>query len=184
MAIDDLKSLSSLVGEEVARIVVAFLASVALNAFLLFGARAAWALYSETNVGEVFLQKYEGLGVQIDSLFSQPTFEFSSTVTLAVFTYTFLIALVMHFIYIRHYLYEPYPLFVKGLWVVMVTIFLVVQLEGEIHIPENFALAFMVVLPSVLCSLPVFLMVMNHAVPDLVTGTVRTVEWVRDRLLG
>jgi len=180
---DDLKSYVHLLGEEIARLVVGFVASVFLVALLLFGARAAWALYSETNVGEVFLLKHDALGSQIDSLFAQQIFEFSFSVSLSVFLYVALIALVMHFLYIRHYLYEPFPIAIKGVWILVVTFFLASVLQDSLATPQSFLLTYTTILPAVLCSLPTFLMVMDHTMPDLVTAMVRTVEWFRDKVI-
>jgi len=178
-----LKSYLGIVAEEVARIVVTLLASIGLNMLLLFGFRAAWGLYSETDVGEMFIQNQGQLAVQFAYMQALPLFEFSLNVTLLVAGYMGLLALVMHLSYIRHFLYAPFPLFFKGVWVLAVSFALATLVQETLTIPEGFLVAFILTIPSVLCCLPSFLTVMHQTVPDLATAAVRTLEWFRDRVL-
>lgn len=178
---DVINSYFNILGEELARIVVTFLAAVAINAALLFGTRIGWALFTETNTGNLFLQKNENFGVQIHELLAQPIFEFSLSVSQTVFEYVLFIAVVMHFLFIRNLLYEPFSIVVKGVWVLLITFALVPVIQKTVNVPQDYIFAYIAILPSVLCSLPMFLVVLRNAVPDVVTMAVRSMEWLNNK---
>ncbi|MDX8383436.1 MAG: hypothetical protein R8M45_05100, partial [Ghiorsea sp.] len=68
--------------EELARLLVGFVAVVLLNMLLLVGAKAAWGLYAGTGNGEKFMEMSSGVNSQIASLMMYPRFDYSLEVTL------------------------------------------------------------------------------------------------------
>ncbi len=177
----DWKAHLETLGEELARLVVSFVAVVALNMLLLTAVRAAWVLYGDTGVGKHFKQSRESLSGQLDALVSLPTFDFALDVTLYVFGFILITAVVMQFFCVRHYLYSSLPFYGKLLWAAVLAFFIAGEIQAGLEI-AGWGIVYAFTLASVLCLLPACLTVCSQLIPDVVTTSVRTVEWVNDRL--
>jgi len=110
-------------------------------------------------------------------MLAQPKFAFVLEVTLAAFILIFPVALLVHFLHLRHYLYAAMPFFIKGTWVLLATFFIAEVLVSRLGVEGSDA-AFVAALPATLCFIPLCFTVVEHIVPDLVTSVVRGKEWL------
>ncbi len=172
-----------LFGEELARLLVSFMAVWGLNALLMTGVKGAWSLYGETSVGDYFRSHFLDLSRQLDILTARPFFDFVTDVTLTAFLFIVVSAILMQFLYVRHYLYAPLPWYGKLAWIAGLTFFVADEVQAYANLSE-WTMSYMVALPSVLCFLPVCLTVASHVIPDLTTTVVRSIEWFSDKLLN
>ena len=169
-----------IMAEELARLVVAMLAVFALNFLLYTGAKAAWSLYVETNVGGYFQQHYPDLTLLLHEVFAKPAMDFIWQVTWYSLLYVLPFALLMHFFHVRHYIYANVPAFVKVIWFLGLTALVAESMLSWVDLP-SWGVAYAVTLPSVACFLPVCLTLASHTIPDLITVAVRSMEWASDR---
>ncbi|MDQ6989662.1 MAG: hypothetical protein Q9M19_07245 [Mariprofundaceae bacterium] len=165
--------------EELARLLMALLAVMALNMLLLWGVQAAWGLYSGTSIGQRMLGQTDVWQTQIQSLSLMPSFDYALQVSLLVGVIILPVAFLLHFFHIRHLLYTPMPWLVKGAWVLLAAYVISDVLQQEVaHIDAQ--LAYISVLPALFCLLPVCFTVASNLLPDLASCVVRILSWFRD----
>ncbi len=158
--------------EEGARLVVAFIAVSSLSLCLLWGMNAAWILYGDTHAGQHFLENNALFSSQIQSLLAQSHIEYAIQISLLSLSMILPLALIMHFFHLRHFLYNHMPFFIKGAWAGVAAYFIANTLQNQLtHIDAQ--VAYFSVLPATLCFIPVCLTIVANVFPDLISCGVK-----------
>lgn len=152
--------------EESARIVVIIASTTFLNLILLSFCYAAWGLYSETQVGRYFIVNHPSYYGTLTLLFEKDFFEFSLELTMLVFTYCIIIAVISQFTYIRHICYSSQNILVKAAWVFPLAMLIAEPIQDLYQI-EHWNSAFLIALPGTLALFAGCMTAASNLVPEV-----------------